>query len=125
MIKSIDGLKIPASVDSVSELTNRDSVSQTVSGRLVANLDPNPKWKCSVAFNEFSLALSFQTQFYAKCLTMRTQPKQLVIVSPYDNSEKTITALCTDMTTPEIAAISKKSQKPFFYQKCGAEFREV
>lgn len=125
MIKSIDGLKLPATIDCVSELTNRDSTTQAVSGRLITNLDPNPKWKLTVDFDKFSLTLPYQAEFYNKCLKMRTVAKSITFVSPYTNEELTITARCVSLATPNPLAISNRTKSPLLYGKAGAVFQEV
>lgn len=125
MIKSIDGLTIPPSVDSVSEQINRDSTTQTVSGRLITELDPNPKWKTTVSFPDLAFGLTWQAQFYQKCLMMRKTAATVVLISPYDGTEKQITARCIEIETPEAAAISRKTKAPLFYLSVGATFQEV
>lgn len=125
MIKSIDGLKLPASIDCISEMINRDSTTQAVSGRLITNLDPNPKWQLTVDFNEFGLNLPYQAEFYNKCLIMRTTPKLITFISPYTNEELTITARCIGLSTPKVLAISNRSKFPLAYSKAGAIFQEV
>lgn len=125
MIQNIDGLKIPPSIDSTAELINRDSVSQTVSGRLIVNIDPNPKWELTASFKKFSLSVAFQAEFYEKCLNMRTQPAQITFVSPYDGTMQTVNAMCTQINTPEIKGIFKKTKTPAIYGNAGAVFQQV
>ena len=125
MITEIDGLKMPPSVDATPELVNRDSQNQTVSGRLVVELDPNPKWEIPIEYDEDALDLTFQGQFYSKCFAMRTTPASVAFVSPYDGSTVTVTALCTEITAPEPARIRQTTRKPMFYTGVKAVFREV
>lgn len=125
MIISIGGMKIPLTVHSVSEQINRDSVNQSVSGRLIVNLDPSPKWKFTITFDEFSLSRDLQTAFYAKCLQGRTSDLAIEFVSPYDGVVRTVNGRCIEMVTPEIVAISKRTKKPSLYTKAGAVFQQV
>ena len=125
MILEIDGLKMPPSVDATPELVNRDAQNQTVSGRLVVELDPNPKWEVPVTYESDALSLSLQTNFYAKCFAMRTTPATIKFVSPYDGQETTVTALCTEIPAPEPVAIRRSTMKPLLYKNARAVFREV
>lgn len=125
MIISVGELKIPPTIHSVSEQINRDSTNQSVNGRLIANLDPNPKWKFTITFDEFSLSRDFQTEFYAKCLQGRTSDVAIEFVSPYDGITRTVNSRCIDMATPEILAISNRTRKPSLYGKAGAVFQQV
>lgn len=123
MIKEIDGLKLPPSVEGTAELMNRDTTRRTVSGRLITKLDPNEKWKVTASFESFSLALEFQKSFYDKCLAMRTTSAEITFISPYDGTEKTIKAKCTQRTAP--TALNIYGGKPQLYSKVGAVFEEV
>lgn len=125
MIKEIDGLKMPPYMDATPELVNRDAVNQTVSGRLVVELDPNPKWEIPIEYSTENLSVSFQASFYGKCFAMRTTPADITFISPYDGSSTTVTALCTEITAPEPGMIAKSTRKPLFYKGARAVFREV
>lgn len=125
MIISIGGLKIPPTVHSVAEQINRDSVNQSVNGRLIVNLDPNPKWKFTLTFDEFSLSRAFQTEFYAKCLTGRTSDLFIEFVSPYSGETLFCNGRCIEIATPEILSISKRTRKPSLYGKVGAVFQQI
>lgn len=125
MIKSIGGLALPPSVKCVSELINRDSTQQTVSGRLVSNLDINQKWKITVSFDDFVLSLDYQQQFFAICSEMRRTPAEVVFVSPYDNQERVAVCRCTEIKTPTILAISQTTKNPYLYEKIGCVLQEV
>ena len=125
MIKEIDGLKMPRSIDSTPTLNNRDNVRQTVSGRLVTELDPNPKWEVPVTFSSFALGLDLQRAFYEKCFAMRVTPAAVTFVSPYDGSEVTAQMKCTEITAPKAVSISAKTKAPSLYRDVKAVFREV
>ena len=125
MIKEIDGLKMPPYLDATPELVNRDVVNQTVSGRLVVELDPNPKWEIPIEYSAESLSVAFQASFYGKCFAMRTTPASVTFVSPYDGQDTTVTALCTEITAPEPVMITRTTKKPLFYKGARAVFREV
>ena len=123
MIKSIDGLLLPPSIEGTPYLSNRDVQRQTVSGRLITKLDPTEKWVVPVSFETVSFSLEFQAAFYAKCLAMRSTAATVVFVSPYDGTEKTITAKCTSRAAP--SAFNLFNRVPQFYKKIGATFQEV
>lgn len=123
MIKEIDGLKLPPSITGSAELFNRDTQRRTVSSRLITKLDSKEKWRVTVSFETFSLSLAFQSQFYAKCLAMRAQSKSVAFISPYDGTEKVITAKCVSRVAPRPTNIYKGA--PQFYGGVGAVFEEV
>lgn len=123
MIKEIDGLKLPPSISGGAELFNRDFQKRTVSGRLITKLDSTEKWRVTFSFDIASLALSFQAQFYAKCLVMRSTSKSITFVSPYDGTEKTITVKCVSRAMPQ--ALNIYQSKPQLYGGVGAVFEEV
>lgn len=123
MIKSIDGLSLPPSVKSTPRLTNRDTQKKTASGRLITKLDTSEKWVVPIAFDADILSIELQTAFYAKCLSMRTTAATVVFISPYDGTEKTITAKCVSRVAPSVFNLSHRL--PQFYNKVGAEFWEV
>ena len=125
MIISIDGLKMPPYVDATPELDNRDAQNQTVSGRLVVELDPNPKWEIPITYEQDALSLELQAAFYAKCFAMRTTPASVTFVAPYDGTETTVTALCVEIPAPEAAAIRRQTRRPLFYKNARAVFREI
>ena len=125
MIKEIDGLKLPPSIDGTPTLRNRDSVKQTVSGRLVTELDPNPKWEVPATFSSFSLNLPLQQAFYEKCFAMRVTAAPVTFVSPYDGSEVTAMMKCTEITAPKALNISRRLKAPGLYADVKAVFREV
>lgn len=125
MIKSIDGLNMPPSIDATPELKNRDVQAQTVSGRLVVELDPQPKWEIPIAYEASALTIDFQAQFYAKCFSMRSTPASVTFISPYDGSETTVTALCVEIPAPNPIGIAWARKSPIAYRNTRAVFREV
>lgn len=123
LVKQIDTLKLPPSIDETPYLTNRDTNKQTVSGRLITKLDTAEKWVVPVSFEKDSLTISFQAEFYAKCLEMRQTAKSVTFISPYDGTEITITAKCISRTAPQARNIFMRT--PQLYKKIGATFQEV
>ena len=123
MIKSIDGLNLPPSIESTPYLINRDVQKQAVSGRLITKIDTTEKWVVPISFESISFTLEFQAAFYAKCLSMRQTAATIVFISPYDGTEKTITAKCTSRVAP--SAFNLLNRAPQFYKKIGATFQEV
>lgn len=122
MIKQIDDLLLPPSIEDSAELFNDDTQKRTVSRRLITKLNPVEKWRITVSL-PFSLSLEYQAQFYAKCLAMRTTGKTIVFISPYDGSEKTITAKCISRIRP--TAVNLYQGAPQIYKSAGAVFEEV
>lgn len=125
MIKEIDGLKLPRSIDATPVLNNRDNVRQTVSGRLVTELDPNPKWEVPASFSSFVLGLDLQRAFYEKCFAMRITPAPVTFISPYNGEEVTVQMKCTEINAPKALGISSKTKTPSLYRDVRAVFREV
>ncbi|MPN07416.1 hypothetical protein SDC9_154686 [bioreactor metagenome] len=123
MVIQIDDLLLPASLECSEELFNRDTTARTVSGRLITKLDPAEKWRVSVLFETDTLALSYQASFYTKCLAMRQTAKNIVFISPYDGTEKTISAKCISRLTPQ--AVNLYVGAPQVYSKIGAVFEEI
>ena len=123
MIKQIDTLLLPPSITGAAELFNADTQKRTVSRRLITKLDPVEKWRVTVSFETFSLSLAFQSEFYAKCLEMRATAKTITFISPYDGTEKTITAKLVSRTTPSPVNLYKGV--PQIYKRVGAVFEEI
>lgn len=123
MVTQIDSLKLPPSLDGSAELFNRDNQRRTVSGRLITKLDPSEKWRVTVSFESVALSRELQAAFYAKCLEMRSTARTVTFISPYDGTEKTITAKCISRATP--SAFNLYQRRPEFYVKAGAVFEEV
>lgn len=88
-------------------------------------LDPNPKWEIPITYEQDALSLVLQSAFYAKCFAMRTTPANITFVSPYDGTETTVTALCTEIPAPEAVAIRRSTRKPLVYKNARAVFRQV
>lgn len=114
---------LPPSITGTAELFNRDTTKRTVSGRLITKLDPIQKWRVTVSYDDVSLSLDYQAQFYSKCLDMRMHARPVVFISPYDGSEITITAKCISRNVPSAVNLYKRA--PQFYKGAGAVFEEV
>lgn len=123
MVKEIDGLKVPASVECKAELQNRDTNRRAVSGRLITKLAPNEKWKVTVSYSTVALSIEYQKKFYEKCMELRARAGTLRFLSPYDGEEKEITVKCVGKTAPELACYGRG--KPTIFKKVGAVFEEV
>ena len=123
MVLQIDNLKLPPSITGAAELFNRDTQRRTVSGRLIAKLDPVQKWRVTVAFDSYALDTAYQAQFYAKCLDMRRNSRAVTFISPYDGSMVTISAKCISRNIP--SAFNLSGRKPEYYTGAGAVFEEV
>ena len=88
---------------------------------MLATLYPNQNG--TLKNGQFFLSLEYQAQFYAKCLAMRTTAKTITFISPYDGTEKTITAKCISRIRP--TAVNLYQGAPQLYKSAGAVFEEV
>lgn len=123
MILEIDGLKLPPTIGEPPYKGNRDTRRQTVSGRLITKLDTSEKWIIPVLFDSFTLSLEFQAAFYLKCAAMRQTAATIKFISPYDNTEVTVTAQCINRAAPRV--LNLYAGLPQLYQNIGAVFQEV
>lgn len=123
MIVEIDKLKMPPSASSQAELFNNDTHKRTVSNRLITKIGSNQKWRLTVLYDNDTLNMEFQTKFYAKCIILRSIPKEIKFISPYDGQLKSIKAKVTSLNTPTIMGIS--NGVPKLYTQIGAVFEEV
>lgn len=122
MVLQIDDLKLPPSITGAAELFNRDTQRRTVSGRLITKLDPAQKWRVSVSFDA-ALDTEYQAAFYAKCLDMRRNARQISFISPYDGTVVAVAAKCISRSVPSAFSLFKR--KPEYYTGAGAVFEQV
>lgn len=123
MILNINGLLLPPSIDGKAELTADDTTRRTVSGRLITKLAATEKWRITVAFGDDALTENYMADFYDMCAAMRTHAGQIHFVSPYDGTEKLITAKCVERTLPRAVNICRGAVQ--YYTGAGAVFEEV
>lgn len=123
MIKEIDGLKLPATIEGSAELVNFDTQKRSVSGKLITKLSPTEKWKVTINYDKIALSLTFQNEFYNKCLKARGEAVLISFISPYDGALKNIYAKCVSRTAPLPLAIFRGL--PTIYNRVGAVFEEV
>lgn len=123
MIVEIDGLKMPPSASSQAELFNNDTQKRTVSNRLITKISSNQKWRLMVLYDNDTLNMELQTKFYTKCIILRSAPKDVKFISPYDGQLKNVKAKLISLNTPTITKIS--NGVPKLYTQIGAVFEEI
>lgn len=119
----IDGLRLPNDINIVIEKKNFDTSKRAVSGRLITKLAPAEKWKVDVSFENLTLSLPFQKEFYEKCMKMRSVAAIVEFTNPYTGETERATMRCVSKNAPYVTHFVKK--KPALYKNIGAVFEEV
>lgn len=131
MIKSINDLLLPPTIDGSAELfTPNEVLKRTIGGKLITriNLDKEgnviEKWKIIVNYETTIFTPELQAKFYNLCTLSKSDPVTITFISPFTNEELSIKAKCTQRQSPKALQIGI-NRKPSIYEKAGATFEEI
>lgn len=123
MIKSINGLELPASKNSTAEYLPITVSKRAVDGTLITKWSYE-KWRLTYQIPEGAVMdLAYQAQIYATCLGAQLSAVPVVFVSPYDGQEHTVQARCTEIGTPDISVML--ANNPAGYGAVSFTFEEI
>lgn len=123
MILSINGLALPASTESHSEIFTQVTSHRTVGGKLVTRYGYE-KHRCTFALPESeSMTLEYQAQFYAACAIAKRQAVEVVFVDSATNTTMTAMMKCTEVAAPGIMSLFNR--RPQYYRGISATFEQV